>query len=50
MSKGRCRGANVGHVKDIPEHEDLARPQGSVMLAVADLKNAVAKVHPRERS
>jgi integrase/recombinase XerD len=42
-------GANPGHVKDILGHEDFQSLRAYVKLAAVDLKDALAKYHPRER-
>jgi integrase/recombinase XerD len=43
-------GANPAHVKDILGHEDFQSIQAYVKLAAVDLKIALAKYHPRERT
>jgi integrase/recombinase XerD len=42
-------GANPGPVKDILGHEDFQSLSDYVNLVAADLKEALAKFHPRER-
>jgi integrase/recombinase XerD len=46
---GMIRGvAGVGHVKDLLGHQDFASLDSYVKLAIVDLKEALAKYHPRE--
>lgn len=42
-------GANPAHVKDILGHEDFSSLSAYVKLEVRDLKDALARYHPRER-
>jgi integrase/recombinase XerD len=42
-------GANPAHVRDLLGHEDFTSLGAYVRLAAQDLKEAIAKYHPRER-
>ncbi len=42
-------GANPAHVRDLLGHEDFTSLGAYVRLAAQDLKEAIAKYHPREK-